>query len=111
MPAGSAEQTITFLGVGAKGEEVSVHNWNDRKHALTKPKRKRSDTPLHPSVQAVFAYVEKTGTVPIAGAKKAHAELAEKKEFSPKELISLLKKEFPRLHAEFGPSEAQVKNH
>jgi len=50
--------------VTSDSSETPLHNWNDKRHAITKPKRKRSDTPLHPSVAAIFAYFEHTGQVP-----------------------------------------------
>lgn len=88
-----------------------MHAWYDRKHILPKQKRKKIDTPLHPSVQAIFAYYEKTGKVPVAGQKKADLPLVQPKEVSPKELSVMLKKDFPRLYSEFGPTEAQIKHH
>ena len=64
--AGSSEQLVTYQNKGEQNENqnddgVLVHNWKDKRHALTKPKRKKVETPLHPSVSAIFAYYEKTG--------------------------------------------------
>ena len=78
---------------------------------MTKPKRKKNDTPLHPSVEAIFAYYEKTGKVPSPTATKADVPLVVPRTFTARELTMMLKKEFPRLFQEFGPTEAQVQNH
>ena len=51
------------------------------------------------------------GKTPQASMTVAEQPLAKPKEFSPRELATLLKREFPRLHAEFAPSEAQIRNH
>ena len=73
---------------------------------MTKPKRKKKDTPLHPSVEAIFAYYEKTGKVPSASATKADLPLVIPRTYSARDLTLMLKKEFPKLCAEFGPTEA-----
>ena len=85
---------------------MGSHLWSDRKHAMTKPKRKKNDTPLHPSVEAIFAYYEKTGKVPSPTATKADLPLVVPRTFTARELTMMLKKEFPRLFQEFGPTEA-----
>lgn len=91
--------------------DVPVHSWSDRKHAISKQKRKRSDTSLHPSVHAIFTYFEKTGKAPNVNLKKADLPLLQPKDVTPKEFLVMLKKDFPRLYAEFGPTESQIRNH
>lgn len=85
--------------------------WNDKKHNLTKPKRKKDDTPLHSSVQAIFAYYDKTGKSPQATMTKADLPLVLPRTVTPRELINVLKKDFPELYIEFGPTEAQICHH
>ena len=72
---------------------------------MTKHKRKKPDTPLHPSVQAVFAYFEKTGKVPSTQQTKADLPLVHPRNVSARELLQMLKRDFPRLYTEFGPTE------
>ena len=100
--AGSATQSVNFVRQAAHKENNSQeamgsHLWSDRKHAMTKPKRKKNDTPLHPSVEAIFAYYEKTGKVPSPTATKADLPLVVPRTFTARELTMMLKKEFPRL--------------
>ena len=78
---------------------------------MSKQKRKRSDTALHPSVQAIFSYFEKTGKAPNVNLKKVDLPLLQPKDVTPKEFLAMLKRDFPRLYAEFGPTESQIKNH
>ena len=78
---------------------------------MTKSRRKKNDTPLHPSVEAIFAYYEKTGKVPSPTATKADVPLVVPRMFKAHELTMMLKKEFQRLFQEFGPTEAQIQSH
>lgn len=98
--AGSPVQKVTFLKKEnlSNSQEMSVHQWNDKKHNLTKPKRKKDDTPLHTSVQAIFAYYEKTGKSPQANMTKADLPLVLPRQVTPRELINVLKKDFPELY-------------
>ena len=66
--AGSKEGKVTFLPrstrVPNENEDQLAHTWADKRHAWTKPRRKRDDTLLHPSVHAIFSYHIATGKSP-----------------------------------------------
>ena len=49
-----AGDTQTGQSAGQKKDLAKLHHWFDKKHQISKYKRKRDDTPLHPCVKAIL---------------------------------------------------------
>lgn len=54
---------VTFL---IRKDDENAHGWGNKAHVLPKKKRKRDDTPLHPSVAAILSFIRAHGMAPRA---------------------------------------------
>ena len=108
------EKQYTVTLEGTNSEQRNLHAWADKRHQLTKLKKKKGDTALHPSVSAIFQrYQKKVGLV--AGQKNSAVNKTnndvDKEVPTGAEFIKMLQKEHPLLAKHFCPTIAQISNH